>query len=245
MRLAVSTLRRHKREMSDLPKTDARWPVVNPNVIQLFSMATPNGIKVGVILEELELQYEAHLVHIGQGDQHTEEFRAISPNSKIPILIDPQGPDGKPLTVMESGAILWYLSSKTGRLLPSDPREQIECLQWLCFQVGHIGPIFGQFGHFHKFAHEQCDHPYPVERYRAESERLLSVLNQRLVGRDYVLGSQYTIADIAIFPWVGALLNFYQAAELVHFSNYDRVARWYERCVARPAVQRGVKVCAP
>lgn len=231
--------------MAQSPSPGARWPVKNPAIIQLYSMATPNGKKVGVALEELGLEYEPHLVDIGKGEQHTDEFRAISPNSKIPILVDPQGYRGRAMTIMESGAILWHLANKTGKLIPEDPVERSECLQWLFFQVGHIGPMFGQFGHFHRFAREQCEHPYPLERYRAESQRLVGVLDQHLSARSYLAGEDYSIADIAVFPWIGTMLDFYGAGELIAFGSYGNVARWYERCVTRPAAERGAKVCAP
>lgn len=224
---------------------ERRYPFRNPHLLQLFSMNTPNGKKVGIALEEMGLEYEAHLVHIERGDQHTEEYRSIQPNGKIPALVDPDGPDGRTVVLMESGAILWYLAEKYDQLLPSDPIEKYEVLQWLFFQVGHVGTMFGQFGHFHRFAREACDHPYPVERYRKETERLLGVLEARLTGRSHLVAEQYTIADIATFPWVDGLLNFYEAGDLVGFSNFPNVAAWYERCISRPASIRGAMVCAP
>jgi GST-like protein len=208
-------------------------------------MNTPNGKKVSIALEELGGDYEPHLVHIGEGQQDTDAFRSVNPNGKIPALIDPDGPGGRPITLMESGAILWYLGHKFGRLIPDDPIEQSECLQWLFFQVGHVGPMFGQLGHFHVFAREKCPHPYPVERYRAETERLLGVLDARLEAREFLVGTNYSLADIATFPWLVGLVDFYRAADMVGLPERRHVVRWLEACRKRPATQRGSKVCAP
>lgn len=220
-----------------------RWPTQHPDRIQLYSLATPNGQKVGVALEEMELPYEAHLVDIGQGDQHTDAFMAINPNSKIPAIIDPDGPDGRPLAVLESGAILLHLAEKSGKLLPANPRGRSEAIQWLMLQMGGVGPMFGQFGHFHKFARETCKDPYPLERYRAESRRLLGVLNTRLAGNDYLAGGEFSIADVATFPWVKVLSGFYEAADLLGVDEFENITAWVDRCLARPAVQRGMDVC--
>ncbi|MCB0376938.1 MAG: glutathione S-transferase N-terminal domain-containing protein [Bdellovibrionales bacterium] len=211
--------------------------------IQLYSLATPNGQKVSIALEEMEIPYDAHRINILGGDQFSEEFKAINPNSKIPAIVDPQGPDGKPLAIMESGAILIYLAEKSRRLLAEDPRLKSETLQWLFFQVGGIGPMFGQFGHFYKYAKEKCDHPYPLDRYKKETQRLLSVLDERLSERSFLVGDQYSIADIAIFPWVGCLQEHYQAKDVLGLDNFKNVKAWYENCTQRPGAQRGAKVC--
>ncbi len=216
-----------------------RWPAKHEDRIQLYSLGTPNGFKVSIALEEMGLPYEAHIVNIMKGDQHTEAFKSVNPNSKIPAMIDPQGPNGKLVSLMESGAILIYLAEKSGKLMPTDPIEKSECLQWLFFQVGHIGPMFGQFGHFYKFAVEQCQDPYPKERYRKETQRLLGVLEDRLSDRKYIMGSAYTIADIAIFPWVSTLSGFYEAGEYLGMSEYKKVEAWVNACQERPATERG------
>ena len=220
---------------------EAKWPIVDRSKIQLFSLNTPNGIKVAVGLEELGLPYEPHLVRIGSGEQFTPEFISISPNSKIPAILDLEGPGGKPLALMESGAILIYLAEKAGRLIPSDPARRYQCLQWLFFQVGHIGPMFGQFGHFFKYAKEKCKDPYPVERYTNESKRLLGVLDRRLSDREYLV-DDYSIADIATFPWVRGLSASYQAGEVLRLEEFPHVDAWLARCTARPAFQRGKDV---
>jgi GSH-dependent disulfide-bond oxidoreductase len=221
-----------------------RWPAKHPERIQLFSLSTPNGVKVSVALEELELPYEAHIVNIREGEQFTPEFISISPNSKIPAIVDPHGPGGKPIAMMESVAILLYLAEKAGRLLPVDPAERYECMQWLCFQVGHIGPMFGQFGHFYKYAADTCKDPYPVERYAHEARRLLGVLEHRLDGRDYIMGDVFTIADIAIFPWVVCLREFYLGGDRVGLDDFSVVNAWVQRCQTRPSYQRGKGVCS-
>jgi GST-like protein len=211
--------------------------------IQLYSLATPNGQKVSIALEELGLDYDAHTINIMEGDQFSDDFLKINPNSKIPAILDPDGADGDALPVMESGAILLYLAEKTGKLLSSDTRLRSETLQWLFFQMGGVGPMFGQFGHFYKYAKDNCDHPYPVERYTKETKRLLAVLEQRLEGRTYLVGDEYSIADIATFPWVGCLEQFYEATETLGLDQFKNVAAWYKRCSERPASIRGAKVC--
>ena len=188
-----------------------KWPIEHPDRIQLYSLATPNGQKAGIALEELGLAYEAHKVNILENEQFSEEFIAVCPNSKIPAMVDPDGPGGKPLSIFESGAMLLYLAEKTGKLLPADPHRRSECIQWLFFQMAGVGPMFGQFGHFYKFAKERI--PYPTERYTSEARRLLGVLEKRLDGREYLVGDEYTIADIATFPWVGCLDWGYGARE--------------------------------
>ncbi len=212
--------------------------------LQLFSLATPNGQKVSIALEELGIEYDAHKISIMEGDQFTPEFIKVNPNSKIPAITDPDGPDGEPINMMESGAILLYLAEKTGKLIPSDPRLRNETIQWLFFQMGGVGPMFGQFGHFYRYAKDQIDHPYPVERYGNEVRRLLAVLDKRLEGREYLIGDQFTIADIATFPWVNCLEEFYEAGEHLSLDEFKNVRDWQARCNARPAVERGRKVCA-
>lgn len=213
------------------------------NKIQLYSLATPNGRKVSIALEELGLPYDAHRIDISKGDQFTDEFIEINPNSKIPAIVDPDGPDGKPLAMMESGAILLYLAEKTGKLMPSDPRLRNETLQWLFFQMASVGPMFGQFGHFYKYAGDKCDHAYPEERYRNEARRLLGVLNSRLEGRSYLVGNEYSIADIATFPWVGCLDWGYKAQQHLGVDEFENVTAWVARCEEREAVKRGNLVC--
>ena len=220
-----------------------KWPAQNENILQLYSLATPNGIKVSVALEEMGIEYEPHTINILQGDQHTEAFQSLNPNGKIPAIIDPNGPEGKRVCMMESGAILLYLAKKSGQFFPSDLLEQNECIQWLFFQVGHIGPMFGQFGHFYKFAVDQCQDPYPLERYKTETKRLLAVLEQRLNDRDYIMGANYTIADMAIFPWVETLNGFYQAGDALGYADFKNVVAWISRCGSRPAVETGKTVC--
>lgn len=216
---------------------------INPNRLNLFSLATPNGQKVSVALEEMGLDYEAHRIDILKGDQFTEEFVRLNPNSKIPALYDPQGPDGEPLSIMESGAILIYLAEKSGKFLPQDSRQRNVTLQWLFFQVGHIGPMFGQFGHFYKYAKEQCDHPYPVKRYTDEAKRLLKVLDRRLEESSWIAGAEYSIADMAIFPWVECLRRHYEASDQLNLDSYTRVIQWLETCLERPGVKKGMGVC--
>ena len=217
-----------------------KWPVQYPDRIQLYSLGTPNGKKASVALEEMGLPYEAHKVDIMKGDQFTDEFVAINPNSKIPAILDPDGPNGEQFAVFESGAILIYLAEKSGKCLPLDPAARSECLQWLFFQVGGVGPMFGQFGHFYKYAKEKI--PYGIERYQTEVKRLLGVLEKRLQSREFLIGEEYTIADIATFPWVGGLDQGYEAAELLELDSSPAVMAWYDRCAKRPASVRGLKV---
>ncbi len=218
-----------------------RWPAQHPDRIQLYSLATPNGQKAGIVLEELELPYEAHKIDIMANDQFDDGYKRINPNSKIPSLIDPDGPDGKPHALMESGAILLYLAEKTGRLLPKSAAGRSEAIQWLFFQMASIGPMFGQFGHFYKFAKGKTDQ-YGADRYAAETKRLLGVLNERLKGRQYLIGDELTIADIATVPWINSL-DFYEGKDRVDYSSFEHVEPYVQRFMARPAVQRGVKVC--
>ena len=227
--------------LSDFPITH-KWPALHPERLQLYSLPTPNGVKVSILLEEIGLPYEAHLVSFATNDQTSPEFLSLNPNNKIPAILDPHGPGGKPLALFESGAILIYLAEKTGKLLSADPATRYETLQWLMFQMGGIGPMFGQLGFFHKFAGKDFEDKRPRDRYAAESSRLLAVLDQRLSGRAWVMGDDYSIADIAIFPWVRNLIGFYGAAEIVGFDKYPHVARVLEAFVARPAVQSGLLI---
>lgn len=216
-----------------------------PKPIELYSLATPNGQKVGIALEEMNLPYSAHLVNIGKGDQFKPEFVRINPNSKIPAIVDPDGPDGQPITIFESGAILVYLAEKSGQFLAQEPRARIETLQWLFFQMGGVGPMFGQFGHFFKYAGDKCDHPYPLARYATETERLLGVLERRLTEHEYLAADRYSIADIATVPWVNGLDVFYKAGEKLGLARFPAVRSWVDRVLARPRVQAGLKVCQP
>ncbi|CAN5239458.1 glutathione S-transferase N-terminal domain-containing protein [soil metagenome] len=221
-----------------------KWPAQHPELLQLYSLPTPNGVKVSIFLEETGLAYEPHLVNFASNEQLTPEFISLNPNNKIPAILDPNGPGGKPLALFESGAILIYLADKTGQLLPVDPAERYEAIQWLMFQMGGIGPMFGQLGFFHKFAGKDYEDKRPRERYVAESRRLLNVLNQRLKGCDWLMGSEYTIADIATFPWVGNLVGSYGAGDLVGIQDFPEVTRVLAVFQARPAVARGMNIPA-
>ena len=222
----------------------ARWPARHPDRLQLYSLPTPNGVKVSIALEEMQLPYEAHKVSFETNDQLSPEFLALNPNNKIPAIIDPDGPGGQPLALFESGAILVYLAEKTGQLLPRDAAARYETLQWLMWQMGGVGPMFGQLGFFHKFAGKDWEDKRPRDRYAAESRRLLGVLEQRLAGREWIMGADYTIADMAVFPWVRNLVGFYNAGLLVGFADFPQVQRALDAFVARPAVQRGLQVPA-
>lgn len=220
----------------------SRWPPADPQAIQLYSMATPNGQKVGICLEEMGLDYDAHLIDITAGDQHDPDFRRISPNGKIPALLDPVGPEGEPMLLMESIVILQYLADKTGRFFPSTYRARLEGLQWLTFQAAHTGPMFGQFGHFHVYAKDKVKDSYGEERYAAETRRLLGVLNERLKDHEYLIGD-YSIVDMAHVPWVECLAGFYQSYEFLNMAEFEHVERWRATVTARPAYQRGKDVC--
>ena len=226
--------------LQDFPIT-RRWPAQRPDVIQLYSLPTPNGIKVSIMLEETGLAYEPHLVNFGQQAQLTPEFLSLNPNNKIPAIIDPNGPEGQPLPLFESGAILIYLAEKTGKFLPDAQRYQI--LQWLMFQMGGLGPMFGQLGYFHAFAGKEIEDPRPKERYRAEAARLLTVLDGALAGKEWIAGP-YSIADIAIGPWLRGLRDGYKVADLLGFDQLQQVPAYLERFLARPAVQRGLVIPA-
>lgn len=213
------------------------------NAIQLYSLATPNGQKIGIALEEMGLSYDAHLIDINKGDQFTEEYKKINPNSKIPSIVDLDGPNGKPISIMESGAILIYLAEKTGKFLPKNLALRCQTLQWLFWQVAGVGPMFGQFGHFHVFAKDKCDAPYPEERYTKEVKRLLAVLDTQLMEGPYLVGSEFTIADIAILTWVNALDVVYKSRDYLKMEEFNNVNSWLKHCLDRPAVQRGLLVC--
>lgn len=222
----------------------ARWPAQHPDRLQLFSAPTPNGVKVGILLEETGLPYEPHRIDIMANESHDPAFLALNRNGKIPAIYDPDGPGGKPLALFESGAILIYLAEKTGRFLSSDPATRYETIQWLMWQMGGAGPIFGQLGFFHKFAGKDYEDKRPRDRYAAESTRLLGVLNDRLAAREWIIDEGYSIADISLLGWVRNLIGFYDAAEIVGFERFGHVKRWLDAGLARPAVQRGLEVTA-
>jgi GSH-dependent disulfide-bond oxidoreductase len=228
-------------DLSAFPIT-RRWPAQHPDRIQLYSQNTPNGVKASILLEELGLPYEAHFVNLGQDESHTPEFLSLNPNGKIPAMIDPDGPDGHPIGLFESGAILLYLADKTGRLAGTGDTARWEAIQWVFFQVGGVGPMFGQLGFFHRFAGRDYEDKRPRDRYVTESKRLLGVLEERLAdGRDWLIGD-YSIADIASLGWVRNLITAYGARELVGFDDFPRVGAWLERWLARPTVQRGLAI---
>lgn len=228
-------------ELTSFPITK-KWPPRHPDRLQLYSLPTPNGVKVSIMLEEIGLPYEVHKVAFDANDQLSPEFLSLNPNNKIPAILDPQGPGGKPLPLFESGAILVYLAEKTGKLIPQGPARRYEALQWVMFQMGGVGPMFGQLGFFHKFAGKDYEDKRPRDRYVAEAKRLLGVLDRHLEGRAWMLGDDYGIADIAIFPWVRNLVGFYGAGELVGFDAFGQVRRVLDAFVARPAVQRGLDI---
>jgi GST-like protein len=221
-----------------------RWPARYPERIQLYSLNTPNGVKASIMLEETGLAYEPHLVDIMNDESHTPEFLSLNPNGKIPAIIDPDGPGGEPLALFESGAILLYLADKSGQFMPADAARRWETIQWLFFQMAAIGPMFGQLGYFNKFAGRELADKRPLERYVNESKRLLGVLDGRLDGRRWIMGDDYTIADIATLGWVNNLITFYEARELVQYDTFANVAAWLDRGLARPAVQRGLAIPA-
>jgi GST-like protein len=228
-------------DLSTFPITK-KWPARHPDRIQLYSLPTPNGVKASIMLEETGLPYEPHLVNFETNDQNSPEFLSLNPNNKIPAIIDPNGPDGKPLPLFESGAILIYLADKTGQFIPAHATGRYETIQWLMFQMGGIGPMFGQLGFFAKFAGKDYEDKRPRDRYVAESKRLLGVLNQRLADRTWIMGDDYTIADIATFPWVRNLIGFYQAGDLVEIGKFSHVTRALDAFLARPAVVRGLAI---
>ena len=226
---------------TDFPITK-KWPAKFPDRIQLYSLPTPNGVKVSTLLEETGLPYEPHTVSFDRNEQTSPEFLSLNPNNKIPAIIDPKGPAGQPLPLFESGAILMYLADKAGRFLPTDPARRYHTIQWLLFQVGGTGPMFGQLGFFHKFAGKDYEDKRPRDRYVAETRRLLGVLDRHLQGREWMMGDEYTIADIAIFPGVNTLTDYYAATELVGFADFGNVRRVLDAFLARPAVQRGLRI---
>ena len=219
-----------------------KWPARHPDRLQLYSLPTPNGVKVSIMLEEIGLPYEPHLVDFANNDQLTPEFLSLNPNNKIPAIIDPDGPAGRPLPLFESGAILLYLAEKTAQLLPQDAAERYQTIQWLMFQMGGIGPMFGQVGFFNKFAGKDYEDKRPRDRYVAESKRLLNVLDRRLGDRAWIMGETITIADVATFPWINNLIGFYEAADLVGIDNFPNVVRTLHSFLARPAVARGLGI---
>ena len=228
-------------DLSAFPITK-KWPAQHPERIQLYSLPTPNGVKVSIMLEETGLPYEPHLVRFDSNDQLSSEFVSLNPNNKIPAILDPNGPGGQPLPLFESGAILLYLAEKAQRFLPQDAAGRYETIQWLMFQMGGVGPMFGQVGFFHKFAGKEFEDKRPRDRYVGEAKRLLGVLDRHLTGRSWMLGETYTIADIAIFPWVNVLNTFYGAGDLVGMQDFRQVNRVLEVFLARPAVVRGLNI---
>jgi GST-like protein len=227
--------------LSSFPIT-RRWPAQHPDRLQLYSLPTPTGVKISIMLEEIGLPYEAHLVDIGKNESWTPEFLSLNPNGKIPAIIDPDGPGGRPIGLFESGAIMIYLADKTGRLIPADPARRYETIQWVFFQNAGVGPMFGQVGFFNKFAGKAFEDKRPLERYVAESKRLLGVVEGRLASRAWIMGEDYTIADISLLGWVRNLIGFYEARDLVAFDSLRHVPAWLERGLARPAVQRGLAI---
>ena len=230
-------------DLSAFPIT-RKWPARHPDRIQLYSLPTPNGVKISIMLEETGLAYEPHLVNFETQDQQSTEFASLNPNRKIPAIIDPAGPDGAPLPLFESGAILLYLADKSGKFMPRAASARYECLQWVFFQVSGIGPMFGQLGFFHKFAGREWEDKRPRDRYAAESRRLLGVVNDRLATRAWIMGDEFSIADIAIFPMVRNVIGFYAAGELVGIQDFPHVLRGLDAFLARPAVIRGLAIPA-
>jgi GST-like protein len=228
-------------DISAFPIT-ARWPAQHPERLQLYSLPTPNGVKVSIMLEEIGLPYEPHTINIGKNETFTPEYLSLNPNGKIPAIIDPDGPGGAPLGLFESGAILQYLAEKTGKLLPADAARRYQTIQWVHFQMSAIGPMFGQVGFFYKFAGREIADKRPLERYVAESKRLLGVLERRLDGRQWIMDDVYTIADISMLGWVRNLIGFYGARDIVAFDTFGQVSAWLERGLARSAVQRGLEI---
>lgn len=225
-------------DLSDFPIT-ARWPAQHPDRIQLYSLNTPNGVKIGIMLEETGLPYEPHLIDFATDDQKTPAFLSLNPNGKIPAILDPDGPGGSPIALFESGAILIYLADKSGKLI--DSAQRYETIAWVMWQMGGLGPMLGQVGYFHRFAGKEIEDKRPLERYVSESKRLLGVLDARLQDRDWIMGA-YSIADIAALGWVRGAREFY--GDLVGFGDFGRVGAWLDRGLARPAVQRGLDVTA-
>ncbi|MEA2898960.1 MAG: GSH-dependent disulfide-bond oxidoreductase [Bradyrhizobium sp.] len=228
-------------DLSAFPIT-RHWPAKHPDRLQLYSFPTPNGVKVSIALEEIGLPYEPHTIDILKNEAVMPEFKSLNPNGKIPAIIDPDGPGGAPFGLFESGAILLYLADKTGMLIPADAARRYETIQWVFFQMASVGPMFGQVGYFHKFAGREISDKRPLERYRDESKRLLSVLETRLDGRSWIMGAEYTIADISLLGWIRNLVGYYGAGELVAFDSFKLVRAWLDRGLARPAVIRGLEI---
>lgn len=229
-------------DLSNFPIT-SRWAPQNPDIIQLFSFPTPNGVKVSIALEEMGLAYEPHLVTLSDEDVKSDAFLSLNPNNKIPAIIDPNGPDGAPLGLFESGAILIYLAEKSGKLIGTSAANKAKVIQWVMFQMGGLGPMFGQLGYFTKFAGSEIEDPRPRQRYIDEAKRLLAVLENELDGQDWIAGD-YSIADIAIAPWLNAL-EFYGTKDLVGFNDLTHVPAYLDRFMARPAVQKGKTIPNP
>ena len=230
-------------DLSAFPIT-RRWPAQHPDRLQLYAAPTPNGVKASIMLEETGIPYEPHYVNIMENETWNDEFLSLNPNGKIPAILDPNGPGGEPLALWESGAILLYLAEKSGKLLPSDPAQRYEAIQWVMWQMGGLGPMFGQLGFFHKFAGRDYEDKRPRDRYAKESHRLIRVLEQRLADREWLVGDDFSIADIASLGWVRNLIGFYEAGDLVAYDELVNVPRWLERGLARPAVQRGLTIPA-
>jgi GST-like protein len=229
-------------DLSGFPIT-RKWPALHPDRIQLYSLPTPNGVKVSIMLVETGLAFEPHLVSFETNDQNSPEFLSLNPNNKIPAIIDPTGPDGAPLPLFETGAILLYLAEKSGRFLPRDATGRYQAIQWVMFQVSGIGPMFGQLGFFHKFAGKDFEDKRPRDRYVAESRRLLGVVNRHLESREWMCG-EYSIADIAIFPMVNNLIGYYGARELVGYDDFGYVDRALQAFLKRPTVIAGLQIPA-
>ncbi len=230
-------------DLSDFPIT-RQYPAAHPDRLQLYSLPTPNGVKASIMLEEIGLPYEVHLVDIMKNETWTPDYLSLNPNGKIPAILDPHGPGGRPLALWESGAILVYLADKSGQLIPTDPAARYETLQWVFWQMAAVGPMFGQVGFFHRFAGKAYEDKRPRDRYAAESKRLLGVLENRLADRAFIMGDAFTIADISLIGWVRNLVGFYEAGELVDYAALKAVPAWVERCLARPAVARGLTIPA-
>ena len=228
-------------DLSAFPIT-RRWPAQHPDRLQLYAAPTPNGVKASIALEETAIPYEPHFVNIMENETWGPEFLSLNPNGKIPAILDPDGPGGKPLGLWESGAILVYLAEKSGKLLPADPAQRYEAIQWVMWQMGGLGPMFGQLGFFHKFAGREWEDKRPRDRYARESHRLIRVLEQRLADREWLVGDDFSIADIASLGWVRNLITFYGAGELVGYDELVNVPRWLERALARPAVAKGLTI---
>jgi len=221
----------------------SRWPAQHPDRLQLYSFPTPNGVKISIALEEIgDLPYEVHPVNIMKNETFTPEFQSLNPNGKIPAIVDPNGPGGKPIGIFESGAILVYLAEKTGKLMSRDPARRYETMEWVFFQMAGIGPIFGQVGFFYKFAGKDIEDKRPLNRFVNETKRVLGVMDAHLAGKQWFMGDEYTIADISMFGWVRAVVGFYGAREIVEFDKLHHVPGWLERGLARPAVQRGLDI---